>query len=57
MFKSREEFRAAGEALLELVEAQARGEVSEWKLLCEWSTFMREGAEFIKRLEKEMKLN
>lgn len=55
--KNSDEFRAAAQRLLDLVDAEGRGEISTYQLLYEWKKFRRISAEYFKQLEKQMRLN
>lgn len=55
--KDEKEFRAAARHLLELVDAEARGEISQHELLRAWKIFMRAGNDYLKQLERQIKLN
>lgn len=55
--KNEKEFRTAAANLLKMVEAQERGEISEYQLLRAWKQFMRAGTDYIKRLGSASNLN
>lgn len=55
--KDGDEFQAAAQRLLDLVDAEARGDISTQILLEEWKKFMRAGAVYLRQLEKQIKLN
>lgn len=57
MFRSDVDLMTAGQRLLELVDRHERGEISESELLREWKRFMNEAHEYLRWLEKQIKLN
>ena len=57
MFKNSEEFRAAGEKVLEMCEQHERGEISADKLLTAWKQFTRMGFVYLNSLKEEINSN
>ena len=56
-FRDSKEFHTAAARLLEMVERQERGEISEMTLLNEWQQFMRAGQAYLDDLKLQIKLN
>ncbi len=52
-----DEFKQMAFDLLELVEKQERGEISEFQLLRAWKQFMRQASLYFEELNKQIKIN
>lgn len=57
MFKTSEEFQTAANRILDLVECQERGEISENKLLHEWKLFRRQSEVYFSELKRQANKN